>query len=38
MHFRDYYIGHGQERVVFGKIEAEKDLGVIVGNCHKSCR
>ena len=35
---RDYYIGHGQERVVLGKMEAEKDLCLIVENSGKSSR
>ena len=42
MHFgiknpeRDCYIGHGQEMVVLGKTEAEKDLGVKVNNIYVS--
>ena len=44
MHFgkinpgRDYYIGQGQERVVLGKTQTEKDLGVIGDNSGKSSR
>ena len=33
-----YYIGIGVDRVVLGKTEAEKDLGVVVDNSGKSSR
>ena len=44
MHFgkknpeKDYYIGHGPERVLLGKTENEKDLGVLIDNSGKSSR
>ena len=44
MHFgkknpeKDYFIGNGNERVLLGKTEAEKDLGVIIENNGKSSK